>query len=210
MSTYYKDDFNLSNIYESMLYGNVLSEEAPTRPLSDLEKFAIQEVNKAVEAVQNSDVFFSKIIAGMKRIMSYNGDTMSTDGKNLLYNPNFVKELVDYGGNHSVQGIIVHEILHIAFSHHYAFAKELDQAIKTGNEQLKWLVNVACDLAINSFLIGRPGFPQENIFIPSVSPNREPFISFPKDKDARWYYNQLVEYYKNKSRPKSGPTTRPR
>lgn len=179
-------DINLTNLYESLVQGFS----------------ADQEVSKAIAEIQLSDAFFSKIIAGMSKYTS-KGGTMSTDGKNLTYNPEFVKKLVQYGGNNSVQGVIVHEILHIAFGHHLAFAKELDEAVKKNDENLKSLVNIACDLAINDFLKGRPGFPQD-LYIPGVNPNEEPFKSFPPNKDARWYFNQLVDFYKNNKPQDSG------
>jgi len=161
---------------------------------------ADSEMKKAIEEVQKSDVFFSNIIASMKIYSSNRGRTMSTNGKDLEYNPAFVEELIQMTGmNESVQAIIVHEILHIAFGHHIAFAKELDEAKRTNNKNLKWLVNVACDLAINTFLYDRKGFPKfKNLYVPGYSPQEEPFVSFPKEKDARWYYNQLKDYYKNK------------
>lgn len=185
---HYTDTINLAKLYESVTTG--FSAEG--------------EISKAIREVQNSDVFFSKIIAGMKVIATASEPTMATDGKNLFYNPEYVKKLIQTSGlNESVQGIIVHKILHIAFGHHLAFAKELDEAVKTNNENLKWLVNVACDLAINDFLKGRAGFPKD-VFIPGVNPNEEPFKSFPPNKDARWYFNQLLDFYK-----KQPPTTPP-
>ncbi len=163
---------------------------------------AESEIEKAIENIQRSDVFFSRILAGLEYI-SVPSKTMSTDGKVIKYNPEFVEELVKYGGNNSVQGILVHEILHIALGHHLEFANELNRATKTNDEKLSWLVNVAADLAINSLLYQRPGFPK-NVFIPGVNPQEEPFKSFPKDKDARWYFNQLVSFYKQNNKPESG------
>jgi predicted metal-dependent peptidase len=160
------------------------------------------EIDKAIEAVQDSDVFFMRIIATMKKILDHQTDTMSTDGKNLRYSPKFVHELIHDNGNISVQAIIVHEILHIAFKHHIEFAKELAQASKNNNRKHHRLINIACDLAINSFLVGRRGWP-DGFYVPGQG--EDPYRSFPLKKDARWYYNKIIKHYKDNPEERNQP-----
>ncbi len=74
--------------------------------------------------------FFSRLRVAESRSI----DTMATDGKQILYNPDFVKKL----GVAKASFVIIHEIMHNAMSH---FSR-----IETRNHKL-W--NVAGDYAIN-------------------------------------------------------------
>ena len=65
-------------------------------------------------------------------------DTMATDGRRLFYNPAYVEGL----SIAEVQGVIAHEVLHVAALH---FARR--------GERDKRLWNVACDYAINGDVI---------------------------------------------------------
>ena len=64
-------------------------------------------------------------------------ETMSTDGYHIFFNASWVSQLQD----DEIQGVVAHEVLHVAFGH----------ADRKGNrEHHKW--NIACDLAINLLL----------------------------------------------------------
>ena len=69
--------------------------------------------------------------------------TMATDGKRIIYNPDFVLEIEEI----EVQSVLVHEALHVVWEH----------PLRRGKRHHKvW--NIACDYAINGFLIYDLGF----------------------------------------------------
>ena len=69
--------------------------------------------------------------------------TMATDGKRIIYNPQFVLDIEEI----EVQSVLVHEALHVVWEH----------PLRRGKRHHKvW--NIACDYAINGFLIYDLGF----------------------------------------------------
>ena len=64
--------------------------------------------------------------------------TMATDGKRIIYNPQFVLDIEEI----EVQSVLVHEALHVVWEH----------PLRRGKRHHKvW--NIACDYAINGFLV---------------------------------------------------------
>lgn len=64
--------------------------------------------------------------------------TMATDGRRIIYNPNFILE-VEEG---ELRGVLVHETLHVVYEH----------PLRRGKRHPKvW--NVSCDYSINGFLV---------------------------------------------------------
>src|SRR5262245_32104776 len=59
-------------------------------------------------------VFFSTLALRLKPEVAWDRDTMSTDGKALRYNPEFVNGLTQ----DELVGVVVHETLHCALGHH--------------------------------------------------------------------------------------------
>ncbi len=64
--------------------------------------------------------------------------TMATDGTCIRYNPSFVEE----HSSEQIQGVLIHEACHVLFEH----------PLRKGKRNHK-LWNVACDYAINNYLI---------------------------------------------------------
>jgi len=189
------EEYNkLLRIYNTKIVNEAL---VATTGLKNLP--ASQIMKMAIEKTSSESPFYSGLLGSLKLIESetISGGTMSTNGTNIAYSPTFVKHLIDkYTIIEAIQAIVVHELLHVRYNHHAEFAIELTQ----GNEQLRKLVNWACDLAINDFLYRRPGFPKkENVFGPGISPNEEPFNKLPKGKDARYYFAKLLEYFKKQN-----------
>lgn len=150
-------------------------------------KKAEEKMSWSIRNIQNNDVFFSGILDRMipndvKNMINPNQPTMYTDGKGLFYNPEFVNRIpLD-----AVETVIVHEILHVAFGHHLAFAD-----ISANHKNLWELVNIACDLAINHLLKDRSGF-----FKDLLLAGRGEFKDLPQGLDAREYFNILIKKYK--------------
>ena len=99
-----------------------------------------------------SQPFFGTIALKMRLVEDSDRETMSTDGYVLRYNPKFVKKLPIM----QLQGVIAHEVMHIALLHH----------VRRGvREHRKW--NIACDFAINQILLSMGmQLPRDALFDP--------------------------------------------
>ena len=89
----------------------------------------------------------------------------------MLYNPDFFAELTE----EQRLGVLMHEFYHLIFEH------------VTGRlppEGMSKMWNVATDLAINSFLVGK--LPEGGCI-----PTQEPFQDYPLEKSAEWYFSKL-------------------
>ena len=89
----------------------------------------------------------------------------------MLYNPNFFAGLPE----EQRLGVLMHEFYHLIFEH------------VTGRlppEGMSKMWNVATDLAINSFLVGK--LPEGGCI-----PTQEPFQDYPLEMSAEWYFSKL-------------------
>jgi len=89
----------------------------------------------------------------------------------MLYNPDFFESLTE----EQRLGVLMHEFYHLIFEH------------VTGRlppEGMSKMWNVATDLAINSFLVGK--LPEGGCI-----PGQEPFQDYPLEKSAEWYFSKL-------------------
>ena len=89
----------------------------------------------------------------------------------MLYNPDFFADLTE----EQRLGVLMHEFYHLIFEH------------VTGRlppEGMSKMWNVATDLAINSFLVGK--LPEGGCI-----PTYEPFQDYPLEKSAEWYFSKL-------------------
>lgn len=81
--------------------------------------------------------FFGVLAMRLELVETTDIPSSATDGKQLMFNPDFVKPLTP----HQLRGLIAHEVLHCAYHH----------MLRRGNrDPIKW--NVACDYAINLHL----------------------------------------------------------
>jgi len=190
------NDLNtLSNLYEAVI-SNENRFQGIKPELIPIIKKAEEKMSWAIKNVQLNDVFFSGILDRMIpnqsiQMINFNEPTMYTDGKGLFYNPEFVNKLpLD-----AVETVIVHEILHVAFGHHLAFAD-----IAKNHQNLWKLVNIACDLAINHLLKDRSGFYKRMLLA-----GKGEFKDFPQGLDAREYYNLLLKKYQKQPPPPEQP-----
>lgn len=98
--------------------------------------------------------------------------TAATDGRRLLYNPDFVLGLTP----DELVGVVAHEVMHCALAH---FAR------RGAREPGRW--NVACDLAINPVLLDAGlSLPQGRLM-----PGEGQFVELPWGKSAEAYYAML-------------------
>ena len=150
---------------------------------------ASDKMKKALISVMRTDPFFSTILLKMDFIedSSFFPPTIQTNGKQLRFNPKFV----DVCSNKVLDIILCHEAMHVAFGHHLR-GKNRDQR----------LFNFAGDLAINTFLKDRDGFPEDGLLA-----WRMPFEEFTPEKNAEFYYGlleQMAEKQEKKQKGKGG------
>jgi predicted metal-dependent peptidase len=101
-------------------------------------------------------------------------DTLATDGKQLVYNPEFINRF-------SLEehiGLVAHEVMHLALAHH---------ARRGHRDKERW--NIAADLAVNPLLIDA-GFT-----LPSGGciPGEGTYADLPAGKSAEEYYALLPD-----------------
>jgi len=162
-------------------------------------------------------VFFASVLTLMKKQEDCTCPTMGVTISNgtlyLIYNKDFVNEIIETDGIDALKGVLEHEILHVVYDH-------ITRAKKYSRKPRRW--NIAADMAINqlidpSILPKKPkkcskckgkgainikkekdgtksadmcpeckGMGQRGIglLFPST-------FKLPKEKSADWYYNHL-------------------
>jgi len=103
-----------------------------------MDETAKNKMVKARTALILDKPFFGNLAIRLQLIESYERETMSTNGKDIFYNPDFVKELRP----DELKGVIAHEIFHIILCHHIR---------RNDRDVARW--NIAADYAINDILL---------------------------------------------------------
>ena len=127
-------------------------------------------------SLMQSEPFYARIFAKIDKVATYSVKTAGVRFNRdklrfeLVYNPQFFASMT------RLQRIDVlkHEGAHIFLDH---------CTTRTVAEELHRLWNIACDLAINSYLENLP----EGCCMPGVGP----FAEHPPFKSAEWYFNKL-------------------
>jgi predicted metal-dependent peptidase len=96
-----------------------------------------RKITKAKTKLVLDHPFFGAIAMRLDYVPSNSVKGASTDGKSIMYNPEFVDKLT----LDEATGLIAHEVMHSAMKHH----------LRRGAREHK-LWNVACDYAINGIL----------------------------------------------------------
>lgn len=156
-------------------------------PCTSLFKAVYRELTEYNSRLHTwSDVFVADTLLALGDPFPDPGvvDTMATDGNGIAYNPDWLLRLIGAGEKAALRKVkfcLVHEVMHVVMCHHLEF-----KAFKPRDQRRMLLMNVACDLAINSML--------DNGMLPkdALVPCKGLFKSLPKGKDCRWYYNELV------------------
>jgi predicted metal-dependent peptidase len=107
--------------------------------MEDLAFKAIQAAKgRLILSREAKSAFFATLLLRLKLEADSNVETMATDGRRLIYAPEFVLSL----SNEELLGVLVHEVMHNALKHPFR---------RDGRDLERW--NIACDLAINPILI---------------------------------------------------------
>jgi len=121
-----------------------------------------------------SSAFFATLVLRLQSRPDWETETMATDGRELLYNPEFVNKL----GPLLVQGVLAHEVMHNALAH---------PSRRGPRDPVLW--NIACDLAINPILR------DAHVALPDgcLMPGEGQFAELPAGKSAEEYYSTLMK-----------------
>jgi predicted metal-dependent peptidase len=153
------------------------------------------KIDTALVEVLHTEPFAAEISIRLPKAQNWKVDTayVAADKEaniHLGYNPDFMRSL-KY--THKI-GVIIHEILHVAFGHIAERAP--------ANKQDAKIFNIAADLAINS-IIGEARLP-EFCLMPGRAPKTDdPDLAaliegFPKLQSTDYYFNRLKQYAESK------------
>jgi len=169
----------------SSIRDKVRHEPDPSVPVDEYR------IDSALVEVLHSEPFSSEISIRTPKIQNWKVDTayVAADKEaniHLGYNPDFMRSLP----HEQKVGVIIHEILHIAFGH-------IAERAPADKKDAK-IFNIAADLAINS-IIGEKRLP-EFCLMPGRAPKTDDpklaqlIKSFPKLESTDYYFNRLKEY----------------
>jgi len=128
--------------------------------------------------------FFATLLLRLRSRPDWSVETMATDGRELLYSPQFVNGLTPA----TLRGVLAHEVMHNALAHH---------ARRVGREPRLW--NIACDLAINPILrAAGMSLPDGHLM-----PGEGRFGELVPGKSAEEYYSSLMENQESKEQSPS-------
>jgi predicted metal-dependent peptidase len=118
--------------------------------------------------------FFATLVLRLQTRPEWTVPTLSTDGRELLYNPDFVVSL----GPLLLQGVLAHEVMHNVLAH---------PCRRGHRDPALW--NVACDLAINPILRDAA------MVLPScrLMPGEGQYAQLLPGKSAEEYYSVLCK-----------------
>ena len=148
------------------------------------------DLNKHTFKLLQSEPFFAGLSRRIHKVESYAIPTAGvmidkeTAQFVMMYNPDFFQKLPE----EQRLGVLMHEFYHLIFEH------------VTGRlppEGMSKMWNVATDLAINSFLVGK--LPEGGCI-----PTQEPFQDYPLEMSAEWYFSKLQNDEQFQQQPQSG------
>ncbi len=123
--------------------------------------------------------WYSSILLSLKTVCTDEIPTAATDGKRLLYNPEFINGL----SKEQLTFLLLHEVMHVALGHSARMKKFSDDTIPHE------LHNVAMDLAINSHPLLDTIEEIEKIK-GGMYPDE---FGLPNGKSYEWYLKELLE-----------------
>jgi len=162
------------------------------------------KIKRALIGVMQTDPFFASILIRQDFNQSTAIPTICTNGKEIVYNPQFVAER----SRQELEIILVHEAAHHAFGHTTRFDQTVDKMAydfnvknktRFSNDEMKAMFskafNIAGDLAINSMLYTRTGFPILEACVPRVGE----FGDYLVGESTEAYFIKIVQNEVNKN-----------
>ena len=108
-----------------------------TMQIDKIPMNAQMKVSRAITRLVVKHPFFGSLALSLRVEADTSIGTMCTDGKSILWNPDFV----DAHDQEEIVGVMAHEVLHVTFKHMLRRGKR---------DPVLW--NIACDFAINPIL----------------------------------------------------------
>jgi len=112
-------------------------------PFNKLHANVRKKYNRAKTQLLMKSPFFGSLMLQCQHIFTSDVPTMGTDGRDLYFNPDFVKSL----SHQELMGVMVHELCHKMFLHRIR-AEHYKDADK---QRMRW--NVAADYALNPVVV---------------------------------------------------------
>lgn len=106
------------------------------------DQTASERFEKAWYSLLESEPFYAVQMFNLEIIESNHVPTFETDGKKLIYNPEFVQELT----LEHIETVDLHELLHVTLFHHLKMA---EMRIELGDKFDKIIFNKAADYEVN-------------------------------------------------------------
>lgn len=103
-------------------------------------------IDKARYWLMRNTPFWGQLAMGLRDQFSYRIPTAATDGKVIIWNPDFIDFLRTDKTEKQVRYVLLHEISHCAFGHPWRFPPLID---KDGKKKKDEKANIACDHVIN-------------------------------------------------------------
>lgn len=129
-------------------------------------------VRRGIINLERTDPFFSSIVINLKLIETAAVPTMCTNGKVLMFNPEFVQSC----SRLKLDIVLVHESVHVALGHPLLLLRFPDRDTAM----------MAAELAANSLIYLRNGFPDDGVL-----PGRGEYSKLPIGRNTEWYYYEL-------------------
>lgn len=146
----------------------------------------IKELGKVIRGFTLKHPFFGHLVMKLQKVITDKLPTAAvgidphTLSMFLMFNPEFWDKLQP----NVREGVLHHEILHVAFQH-------LEMSETYPDRQV---ANIAMDMEINQ-IVGRANLPKEGVFI-DESPFKE--LNLPPMKGSKFYYDALMTAKKKK------------
>lgn len=152
-------------------------------------------MSKGILALMRKSPFYSTLTVKQKIVESDTLDApMATDGKSLMYNPNYILRMK----NKEIVAILQHEAMHIANKHHIRMKQcrpKYERKIEKLGVDYNKAFNIAADLAINCLLfkLDLTIYSQSDILKSGLMPGEGDFEDYPDFESAEFYLNKLME-----------------
>jgi len=152
----------------------------------------IQELGRVIRGFTLKNPFFGHLIMKLQKNILYDDKKITTAAVSI--DPNTLSMFLEFNNDFwdalpaiQKEGVLHHEILHVAFQHLEMLENYPD--MKTAN--------VAMDMEINQ-LVGKANLPVGGVFI-DESPYKE--LNLPTNKGTKFYYDVLIEEQKKGNKP---------
>lgn len=106
-------------------------------------------LEKARIQIVYSEWFYGSILYGLPCVEAPNLATMGTDGKNIYYDPEWVKDKPVP----ALKGTLIHELWHVMNKHHLRLASMLRGKNEEQSAEIAQRWNVACDYVVNQLCL---------------------------------------------------------